>query len=141
MLFAVINVILFLLSIIVFSDILKNSRHAPILRVKVQTKTGEEYRYFTDYAYAIGMLYTFLCALVFLFHAYAGLTQRDWTGIIGILQQGQEYYYFLSAISISNGFLIIPERSIILERYQFLFGLLTIFWLIWPGVLILLKQP
>lgn len=138
MLFAVINGIFFIASGVIFSVILRNSKHAPILRVKVQTKKGEEYRYFTDYAYAVGLLYTVLCALIFLFHIYIGSPQKDWNEIIYHLNNQQEYYFFMAAVSLSNGFLIIPERSIVLEKYQIHFGMLTIVWLVWSGVINLL---
>ena len=134
MLFTVINGILLILSVVILAIILKNSKHAPVLRAKMQTKSGEEYRYFTDYAYALGILYVILSALIFLFHVYVGLTSQNWNQLIKFLEAGKDYYYFMAAVAVGNAFLIIPERSIVLEKYQVLFGLLSICWLLWSAV-------
>lgn len=134
MLFAIINGILFILSVVLLGLIDRNSKDVPPLRAKTQTKRGEEYRFFTDYGIALGILYAILCALIFLFHVYAGWTRRDWNQIIELLNASKDFYYFMAAISFGNGFLILPERSVVLERYQIHFGILTIVWLIWAGV-------
>ena len=142
MLFAGINAFFFLLSMFIFRAIWQGSKKAQLLRAKVTTKNGEEYRYFTDYAFPLGMLYVALCALIFLFHVYAGLTQIpswDWEKILDLLREEVDYFHFMAAMSLGNAFLIIPERSIVLPKYQFLFVVLTFFWLIWPGVLNFVK--
>lgn len=127
--FRVFSTVALIFALFFLFRIIVRSRESVKLRAQIVTENGEEERFFIDFAYPIGMLYTFLCSTIFLFNLIASFTPID---LLALLNNQKDYYYFMSALSISNAFLIVPERSAILPDYQLYFVFLTIFWLILP---------
>ena len=100
---------------------------------------GDEVLFYIDFAYPIGIAYSALCSMIFLLNIFLSIILENTSALIASLNSYSELYYFMAAVSLGNAFLIIPERSKIIHKYQYLFILSTIFWLLWAITIAIIK--
>lgn len=151
--FGVANGVLFVIAVAIGRRIVKYSLHATKVRSLETTASGNvELRYYMDYAFPVGITYIVLSCLIFLANFIMGfynmgvnlhiisdnLPQLARPDIVSILSTENGYFFFMAGISLTNAFLIVPERSIILPRYQVHFCILAVLWLIVPILIIVL---
>ena len=106
---------------------------APVLRFERHKRT--EYRFFPDFFYTMGTIYSFLCGLLFLsncieiWHRWGLLTVPSAPMISNFLLDRQIYYHLLTAIGIAIAFLILPDRTMKLKDAQSAFVSFSLTWL------------
>jgi hypothetical protein len=94
-----------------------------------------EYRFFPDFFYSMGTIYTFLCGLLFLsncieiWHKW-GLFTMPAAPMIGEFLLGRQiFYYLLTAIGFAIAFFILPDRTMKLKDAQPAFVSFSLTWL------------
>ena len=106
---------------------------APALRFGRQKRT--EYRFFPDFYYSMGTIYSFLCGLLFLSNCIEvchrwGLWTMPSAPLIGnFLLDRQIYYHLLAATGIAIAFFILPDRTMKLKDAQPAFVSFSLTWL------------
>ena len=101
-----------------------------------------EYRFFPDFCYSMGIIYTFLSGLLFLsncieiWRQWGLFTTPDATLIGEFLLGRQVFYYLLTAIGLAIAFFILPDRTMKLKDAQPAFISFSLTWLsiVWPGI-------
>jgi hypothetical protein len=97
-------------------------------------------RFYTDYFYTMGTIYTFLCGLFLLFNCieisqiWGVFTMPDAFLIGQFLLDHQIYCYFLAFVGFVIAFVILPNRTRKLQEAQMAF---ISFSLIWPCLIFL----
>lgn len=113
---------------------------APAFRFGKQERT--EYRFFPDFFYTMGTIYSFLVGLLFLSNSIEswrrwGLFTMPSAPMMGsILLDRQIYYYLLTVLGIAIAFFILPDRTMKLKDAQPAFISFSFTWLIivWLGI-------
>jgi hypothetical protein len=120
------------------------SRDRPILASTLRFARAErtEYRFFPDFFYSMGTIYTFLTGLLFLsncieiWHEWGLFTMPDATLIGEFLLGRQVFYYLLTVIGLAIAFFILPDRTMKLKDAQSAFVSFSLTWLsiVWLGI-------
>jgi hypothetical protein len=106
---------------------------APVLPFGKHKRT--EFRFFPDFFYTMGTVYTFLCGLLFLSNCIEiwrnwGLFAMPDALMIGeFLLERQIFYYLLTAIGLAIAFFILPDRTMKLKDAQPAFVSFSLTWL------------
>ena len=117
---------------------------APVLSIGGYKKS--EFRFFPDLFYTMGIIYSFLCGLLFLsncieiWHIWGLFTIPDGTMIGNFLLDRQIFFHFLCVIGLAIAFFILPDRTMKLRDAQPVFISFSLAWLSTPLLGILLCQ-
>ena len=103
--------------------VIQCSRARPILATTLRFGRHKrtEYRFFPDFFYTMGTIYSFLCGLLFLSNCIEiwrqwGLLKMPSAPLIGeFLLDRQISYYLLTAVGFAIAFFILPDRTMKLE--------------------------
>jgi hypothetical protein len=103
---------------------------------------GAEQRFFPDFFYTMGMIYSFLCGLLFLsncieiWRQWGLITTPDATLIGEFLLDRQVFYYLLTAMGFAIAFFILPDRTMKLKDARPAFISFSLTWLsiVWLGI-------
>ena len=117
--------------------VIQGSRDRPLLvpTLRLGRHKRTEYRFFPDFFYTMGTVYSFLCGLLFLWNGIEGwhrwgLFTMPSASIVGnFLLDRQMYYYLLTAIGIVIAFFILPDRTRKLKDAQPAFVSFSLTWL------------
>jgi len=117
--------------------VIRCSRDHPILAPVLPFRRHQltEFRFFPDFFYSMGTIYTFLCGLLFLSNCIEvwrkwGLFTMPDAQLIGEFVLGRQIsYYLLAAIGIAIAFFILPERTMKLKDAQPAFVSFSFAWL------------
>jgi hypothetical protein len=120
------------------------TRDRPILAVAFQFRRNvrTEYRFFPDFFYSMGTIYTFLSGVLFLSNCIEswyrwGLFTMPDAALIGEFLLGRQvFYYLLAAIGLAIAFFILPDRTRKLKDARAAFLSFSLTWLsiAWLGI-------
>jgi hypothetical protein len=132
------NFVLFLGSIYTIRTLaIQCSRDRPVLAstLRLRRHKRTEYRFFPDFFYTMGTIYSFLCGLLFLlncieiWHKWGLLTTPSAPMMGNFILDRQIYYYPLTAIGLTIAFCILPDRTTKLKDAQPAFVSFSLTWL------------
>lgn len=132
------NLVLLLGSIYVIRTLaIQCSTDRPILALALRFGRHKrtEYRFFPDFFYTMGTIYSFLCGVLFLsncievWHRWGLFTMPSALMMGSFLLDRQIYYYLLTVIGIAIAFFILPDRTMKLKDAQPAFVSFSLTWL------------
>ena len=117
--------------------VIQCSRDRPILATTLRFGRHKrtEYRFFPDFFYTMGTIYSFLCGLLFLsnsievWHRWGLFTMPSAPMMGNFLLDRQFYYYLLTVIGIAIAFFVLPNRTLKLQDARAAFVSFSLTWL------------